>query len=113
MHLIFQQREKFRPRSCVVFESAEQTGGLHDRVLFFDAAHHHAKMFRFYDDRHAGGLQTTHKRLRDLRSEVFLNLQSTRENIDNSRHLREADDFSVWNVSHVCAPDKWQQMMLT
>ena len=72
--LILEEREKFRARSGVVFESAEQTGSLHDRVLLFHAAHHHAEMFRFYDHRHAGRFKTAHERLGNLRRKIFLNL---------------------------------------
>ena len=48
-------------------------------------------MFRFHDDRHSGGLETSHQRLRDLSGKIFLDLQTTRKDIDNPRHLDEAD----------------------
>src|SRR5437868_15287646 len=45
-----QQREEFGTSARVLFESTEQTGSFHDRVLLLDAAHHHAEMFRFHHD---------------------------------------------------------------
>ena len=72
--LILEEREKFGARSRVVFESAEQTGSLHDRVLLFHAAHHHAEMLRFHHDRHARRFKTPHKRLGDLGGKILLNL---------------------------------------
>src|SRR5712691_9721414 len=110
--LLFEQREKFRARAGVILERTKQTGSLHHRILLFDAAHHHAKMFRFYHHRDTRRLQARHERLGDLSGEIFLNLQTPRINIDNPRHFGEANDFSVWNVSDVRAPDEWQQMVL-
>ena len=69
-------------------------------------------MFCLHHDGDAVGLETIHERLRDLGRQVFLNLQTARENIDNARHLREADDFPVRNVGNVGAADEREQMML-
>src|SRR5882762_637947 len=111
LHSIFQQRQKFRTGSGVLFESAEQTRSFHDRVLFFDASHHHAKMFCFYDDRHPRGLETSHQRLRDLSGKIFLDLQTTGKDIDNPRHLGQADHFPVRKISHMRTADERKQMM--
>jgi hypothetical protein len=72
--LFSQQREEFGASARVLFERAEQAGRFHHRVLLFDPAHHHAKMFRFHHDSDTGGLQTFHERLCDLCGQVFLNL---------------------------------------
>jgi len=50
LRLLFQEREEFGTSARVLFESTEQTGSFHDRVLLLDAAHHHAEMFRFHHD---------------------------------------------------------------
>jgi hypothetical protein len=112
-HLVFQEREKFGTCTGIVFKSAQKTGGLHDRVLFLNAPHHHAKMLRFYYHGHAGGFQTIHERLGDLRRKIFLDLQTPREDIDNARHLGKANHFPVWKVSHMRATDEGKQMVLT
>src|SRR5881392_3336279 len=109
--LIFQEREKFRTSSRVVLENAKQAGGFHDGILLFDAAHHHAKMFRLHDDRHSGWLKTIHERFGDLRSEIFLDLQTARKDINNAGNLGKTDDFSIWNVSYVRTSYKRQQMV--
>jgi hypothetical protein len=111
--LVFQEREKFGTCAGVVFKSAQKTGGLHDRVLFFNASHHHAKMFRFYNHGHARRLQAIHERLGDLGCKILLDLQAPREYIDNARHLGKANHFSVWKVSHMRATDEGKQMVLT
>ena len=110
--LLFQEREEFGTSARVLFESTEQTGSFHDRVLLLDPAHHHAEMFRFHDDGDAVWFQTVHQRLGDLRRQVFLNLQTARKNIDNARDFRQSDDFAIGNVSDVGAADEWEQMML-
>src|SRR4029077_16584245 len=84
---ILQKREKFGTCTGVVFKSAQKTGGLHDRVLFLNTPHHHAKVLRFYYHSHARGLQAIHKRLGDLGCKILLNLQTPREDIDNTRDL--------------------------
>src|SRR5437764_6792166 len=110
--LLFEQREEFRARARVFLERAEETGGFHDRVLFFDPAHHHAKMFCFHDNRDAVRLETIHQRFCDLRRQIFLDLQAPRKDVDNACDFRKSDHFAVWNVGHVRPPDEWQQMML-
>src|SRR6266516_2678719 len=109
--LVFQQREEFRARSRVVFESSEQTRSFHDRILLLHTAHHHTEMFGLYDHGDPGGFETSHERPSNLRREIFLDLQSAREDIDDARHLGKADHFPVWNVSHVRPADEWKQMM--
>jgi hypothetical protein len=113
LRLIFQEREKFGTCTGVVFKSAQKTGGLHDRVLFLNASHHHAKVFRFYYHGHARGLQAIHERLGDLGCKILLNLQTPRENIDNARHLGKTNHLPVWKVSHMRATDEGKQMVLT
>jgi len=68
-------------------------------------------MFCFHHDGDAVRLETIHERFRDLRRKIFLNLQTAREDIDNARHFREPDDFSVRNISDVRAADEREQMM--
>jgi hypothetical protein len=72
--LILEEREKFRTSSRVVLENAKQAGGFHHGILLFDAAHHHAKVFRFHDNGHAGWFKTFHERLGDLSGKIFLDL---------------------------------------
>jgi hypothetical protein len=110
--LVFQEREKFGTCPGVVFKSAQKTGGLHDRVLFLNAPHHHAKMFRFDDDGHTGRLKTIHERLGDLCGKILLDLQTARVDIDDAGDLGEANDFSIWNVGHMRAANEREQMML-
>ncbi len=47
-------------------------------------------------------------RLRDLRGQPFLDLQAAREGFDETRYFAQADDFSVWDVSHVHFAEKWE-----
>ena len=46
-----------------------------------------------------------------MRGQIFLDLQATRENIDDPRHLRKPDDFAVWNICDVRAADEREEMM--
>src|SRR5437660_12096548 len=68
-------------------------------------------MFCLYVDRHARLLKTIHKRLSNLRSEIFLDLQTARKDINNAGNLGKTDDFSIWNVSYVRTSYKRQQMV--
>ena len=111
--LVLQQREKFRTCSGVVFKSTQKTRGLHDRVLFLNPPHHHAKMLRFYHHGHARGVQAIHERLGDLGSKILLDLQTPREYIDNARDLGEANHFPIWKVCDVRATNEGKQMVLT
>ncbi len=61
-------------------------------------------MFRFNDHAYARRLQTFHQRVGNLNRELLLDLQSSRENIDDARNFREADDFAVRNVGDVARP---------
>src|SRR2546423_5511167 len=110
--LCVEKREVFGTCSRVLLELTEQARSFHDRVLFFDAAHHHAKVFRFDHDPNAAWFQTFHQRVGDLNCELFLDLQTARENIDNARDLRKPDYLSVWNVSDVGSSDERKQVML-
>ena len=113
IYLFFQEREEFRACARVLFETTEETRCFHHRILLFHAAHHHAEMFCFHDNADATRLQTFHERVGDLDRELFLDLQSTSENIDNARDFGQANNFSVRNVSDVCSTDEWQQVVLT
>ena len=68
-------------------------------------------MLRFHNDCDTRRLQTIHERFSNLSGEIFLNLQTPRKNIDNARDFGEADDFSVWDVSHVTPADERQQVV--
>src|SRR5258708_9040170 len=51
-------------------------------------------------------------RLRNLRSQPLLDLQAARERFNEARYFAQANDFSVWDVSHVHLAKKWQEVML-
>jgi hypothetical protein len=48
----------------------------------------------------------------DLLRELFLNLQTSRDHVDNARHLRQSEYTPVRQVAHVTLPDEGQQMVL-
>src|SRR4051812_17363300 len=110
--LFFEEREEFRTRARVFLERAKEARRFHDRVLFFNAAHHRAKMFCLHDHANAERLQAFHQRVGNLNRELLLDLKSPRENIDNARDLRKSDHFSVRNISDVRPADERKQMML-
>src|SRR6266404_4744820 len=51
-------------------------------------------------------------RLCDLRGQPLLDLQAAREDFDEARYFAQADDFSVWDISHVHFAKKRQKMVL-
>src|SRR3981189_95337 len=51
-------------------------------------------------------------RLRDLRGQPLLDLQAAREGFDEARYFAQADDFSVWDISHMHLAKKRQKMVL-
>ncbi len=53
-------------------------------LLLLDAAHHHAKMFRFADYSHAERVHHLLNRLRHILREAFLDLQTTGEHVHNA-----------------------------
>src|SRR5438552_17827626 len=70
-------------------------------------------MFRFHHHCHAGRFETSHERLSDLSSKIFLNLQATRETNHNARHLGKANHFPIRDIGDVRPSDERKQMMLT
>src|SRR5260370_33614603 len=50
-------------------------------------------------------------RLRNLRGKPLLDLQATREGLDEARYFAQADDFSVWDISHMHLAKKRQEVV--
>src|SRR5207247_3834579 len=75
--------EELLPRLRVVLERSADRARDRLRVLFFDAAHHHAEVIRFDDDADARGLKHFVQGTGDLFRETLLHLEPARKDIDN------------------------------
>src|SRR5450759_644438 len=70
-------------------------------------------MFRLHHDCYAGRFEACHERLCNLRGEIFLDLQTTRKDIDNARDLGKPNHLSIRNVSDMRPSGERKKMMLT
>src|ERR1700674_416197 len=106
------QRQEFSSRFFFVAEAAEHGRRYRGRMLFLDAAHHHAQMAGLDDYADALRFDGVLDRLRNLRGQPLLDLQAARERFDEARYFAQADNFSVWDISHVHLAKKRQKMVL-
>ena len=58
-------------------------------------------------------MQRFHQSIGDLHRQVLLDLEPSREHVNNPRRLRQANDFAVRYVSNMRFADEWNQMVLT
>ncbi len=68
-------------------------------------------MHTFQHYGHTFRLQHLVDKLRDLMRHPFLNLQTPREHIDNTRYFRQPNHFAAGNIGDVSATNKRQHMM--
>ncbi len=68
-------------------------------------------MLRFDHDRNPDWMQRFHESIGDLDSELLLNLQAPREDVDDAGDLGKADHFPVRNVSNVGLANERKEMM--
>src|SRR5277367_2275301 len=76
----------------IVAEHAGVAAGEGHRAMFGDAADRHAGMLGLDQDGDAAGFENFIDGSRNLRRQMFLGLQAAREDIGESRQLRQADD---------------------
>jgi len=65
------------------------------------------------DDTNAARLQRLHQGIGDLHCQILLDLEPSREHVDDPRGLRQTNDFAVRYLSNVGFANKWNQMVLT
>src|SRR5690606_13149672 len=99
-------------RLQVLQEDARRGAGDRLRVLLLHAAHHHAQVVRLDDDAHALGPQRVPHRLRDLVRHPLLHLEPPREDLDDARQLRQADDLAVRDVGDVDLAEERKHVVL-
>src|SRR5215472_8292471 len=109
--LAFDEGEKFVAGLLVFAEGAEHGAGDGGGLLLFDATHDHAEMAGFDDDANAFGAELFFDGAGDLISEALLNLQAAGVHVDEARDFAEAEDFFLWNVGDMAAPEEGEQMM--
>jgi len=102
------KREKLVARLLIVAEAAEHSARHRLAVLFFDAAHLHAQVTRFNDHANAFRADFFLNGRGDLAGEALLNLQATREHIDEARYFAEADDALIGQIGDVALTKKRQ-----
>jgi len=68
------QFQEFSTRLRFIMQFTEHNAGSDIGILFFDAAHLHAKMARFNDDAHTFWFECFIEGISDLLSQAFLNL---------------------------------------
>ncbi len=105
------EREELGAGGGVVAEAAQHRGGFHDRVLLLHAAHHHAHVLGFDDDADAFRFGNVHDGFGNLRRELFLNLESTSVQVDDTGYLGQAQHFSRGYVSCMAFADEGQQVV--
>lgn len=83
-----------------------------DGMLFPHSAHHHTEVARFDHDSDALGLEYLLECVTDLLSETLLDLEPTREHVDDAGDFTETDDFLVWDVADVDFAREGEQVVL-
>ena len=106
------QGEEFAAHLFVRTESAEHGGRDHFRILFFNTAHHHAKMLTFENDSHAFRIHALHYRFGDLFCKFFLNLQSSCETVNYTRKFRNPKNLPARNVTDRASSVKRKHVIL-
>ena len=106
------EREEFGARFFLGAEATQHRRRYRRRMLFLDAAHHHAQMSRLDDNADALRLDGVLDGFGNLGSQPLLDLQAARERFDETRYFAQADDFSVWDISHMHLAKKRQKMVL-
>ena len=106
------QIQEFVSSILIILEGTKHGAGHGDRILLFHAAHDHAKMLGFDDDRHATRMDFLFNRFSNLRRQSLLNLKSPGVHIHEPRYLAQADDAAVWNLPHMAFAEERKQMML-
>src|SRR5436190_15278449 len=92
------QCEKLLARPLIGAKQAAYRARDRLRVLLFDAAHHHAQVVRLDDDANTLRLEDVVDRARDLLGEPLLDLEPTREHLDESRQLAQPHNLSRGDI---------------
>src|SRR5688572_30011657 len=106
------QSQEFVASHRAVPELTAKRAGDRPRVLLLDASHHHAKVLCLDDHANTSGLEHFLDRARDLFSEALLYLKAPREDLHESRQLRQSDNPSVRDVGDVRLTEKRKHVML-
>jgi len=106
------QGEELVARFFTLAKTTEHSARDRSGMLLFNAAHHHAEMLCFEDDGYSLRMNGVGDGFADLAGEAFLDLQTTREDIDEAGDFAESDDFAVGNVGDVSFSEEGQEMML-
>lgn len=85
--------------------------GGHYRILFFHAPHHHAHVTTLHDNTDAIGLNGVLYGLGNLLCEAFLDLESPREAIGNTRKLADSEHLVVGDVTDMAFPEEGQHVV--
>ena len=91
-----QQAQKLIACINIFLELAEHHRGGHGRILLLHTAHHHAQMSRLHYNANTLAIGHLLHGIGDLLSQVFLDLQPARVHVDDSRHLRQANNLAAW-----------------
>src|SRR6185312_4071478 len=106
------QRKKFITRIFAIPKRPQHGAHNRARMLFFHAAHHHAKVPRFADHAHSYRLQHILKRLRDLLCQPFLQLEPPGEHVHDAGNFAQPDHFVLRQITYVDLAEKRQHVML-
>lgn len=83
-----------------------------DRPWLANAPVAHAEVARLDDHRHAVRAEGGVDGVRNLRRELFLNLQTLRVDVHDARELGESDDTTIRDVCHMRLPNKRHHVVL-
>jgi len=103
--------EELRARAGIIPEPTEQSGGNGERVLLFNAPHHHAEMLSFDDDTDALSADELLKRRGNLLGHAFLDLQAASVNFHQARKFGKADDFLFRQIGNVAFAEEREHVM--
>ena len=93
-------------------ERAEHLAGDHRHAALVDAARGHALVHRLDHDADAARLQHVVDAAGDLGRHLLLDLEATREDVDDARELRDADHLGRRQVAHVGPADDRRHVVL-
>src|SRR5262249_49704729 len=104
--------EKLPANLGVVAEAPEHAACDEARILLVHAARGHAVMHRFDHNADTVRFEFGIDCIGNLGRQLFLNLQTSGESLDNAGELADTDDAAAWNIGDPSAAEDWRHMVL-
>src|SRR5204863_2649267 len=103
---------EFAAGARVAAEGSKHGAGHRNRVLLLHAAHRHAEMLPFEHHADTDRTDFLENGFRDLVGEPLLDLETSREDVDEPWDLAQTHDLAVRDVGDVALAEERQQVVL-